>query len=126
MKSDTPSFLIDRLVVVGYIVYSLRTIVHYINSPETHYGAFETLAVGAILLLMPILLSVPFFFSTRIGAYLFICEHSFRIVAGFSREDGFNHTQYVSILLVAYTVVRLLGLYGPTLRTREHSRKGNG
>ncbi len=111
-------FLPDRVIGVAYIVYQLRHPINFVNSPENHVNTGVFALTLGLLILIPLLLTLPLTVSLRYGGILFLLEQIFTLWAALATRTDIDHTQISALALGFYATIRTLGLVGPPMRVR--------
>ncbi len=114
MKKPTQFFLLDRIICGIYLLYQLRLPVRFLSDPQ-ETQLMMTVTVLLIIILVPVLMTIPFLLSRKWGAYVFILLQINTIFANRMTNQQPGLAQIVAILLIVYAILRLTGKVGPPL-----------
>jgi hypothetical protein len=71
-----------------------------------------------LLILIPLLLTLPLTVSLRYGGILFLLAQILTLWAALATRTEIDHTQISALALAIYATIRTLGLVGPPMRVR--------
>ncbi|MBX3114646.1 MAG: hypothetical protein KF836_08785 [Fimbriimonadaceae bacterium] len=109
------SYLWDKLIGFGYLLFQLRLPYRALTDPEMNNELAMRLTITAFVILFPLVMTIPFILSIRWGAYLFMIIHFFTLGANRVTNQAPGPGQVVAVLLMIYCVLRLTGKVGPPL-----------